>query len=41
MAVDVTTEELCLAASKLGWVKGAVNVEDILDMLFKDFCIRN
>ena len=32
-------EELRLAASELGRVTGAVDVEDVLDVLFSDFCI--
>jgi tRNA modification GTPase len=39
MAVDVAAEELRLAASELGRVTGAVDVEDVLDVLFTDFCI--
>ncbi|CAB9527090.1 tRNA modification GTPase [Seminavis robusta] len=39
MVVDMAAEELRLAASELGRVTGAVDVEDILDKLFKDFCI--
>jgi len=39
MAVDMAAEELRLAASELGRVTGAVDVEDVLDVLFSDFCI--
>jgi tRNA modification GTPase len=39
MAVDMAAEELRLAASELGRVTGAVDVEDVLDVLFADFCI--
>ena len=38
-AVDMAAEELRLAASELGRVTGAVDVEDVLDRLFADFCI--
>jgi tRNA modification GTPase len=38
-AVDLAAEELRLAASELGRVVGAVDVEDVLDVLFADFCI--
>jgi tRNA modification GTPase len=38
-AVDVAAEELRLATSELGRITGAVDVEDVLDVLFKDFCI--
>jgi tRNA modification GTPase len=37
--VDLAAEELRLAASELGRVTGAVDVEDVLDKLFSDFCI--
>ena len=36
---DLAAEELRLATSELGRVTGAVNVEDVLDVLFADFCI--
>lgn len=39
MAVDMAAEELRLAASEIGRITGAVDVEDILDKLFSDFCI--
>ena len=39
LAVDMAAEELRLAASELGRITGAVDVEDILDVLFRDFCI--
>ena len=39
LAVDMAAEELRLAASELGRVTGAVDVEDVLDVLFSDFCI--
>jgi tRNA modification GTPase len=39
MAVDMAAEELRLAASELGRITGAVDVEDVLDVLFNDFCI--
>ena len=39
MVVDMAAEELRLAASEMGRVTGAVDVEDILDVLFADFCI--
>jgi tRNA modification GTPase len=37
--VDLAAEELRLAASELGRITGAVDVEDVLDKLFADFCI--
>ena len=39
MSVDMAAEELRLAASELGRITGAVDVEDVLDKLFADFCI--
>jgi tRNA modification GTPase len=39
MAVDMAAEELRLATTELGRVVGAIDVEDILDVLFADFCI--
>jgi tRNA modification GTPase len=38
-ALDMAAEELRLAASELGRITGAVDVEDVLDVLFSDFCI--
>ncbi|EJD53477.1 tRNA modification GTPase TrmE [Auricularia subglabra TFB-10046 SS5] len=37
--VVLAAEELRYAANELGRVVGAVGVEDVLDALFKDFCI--
>ena len=39
MALDMAAEELRLAASELGRITGAIDVESILDVLFADFCI--
>jgi tRNA modification GTPase len=39
MSVDMAAEELRLAASELGRITGAVDIEDVLDKLFADFCI--
>lgn len=39
MALDLAAEELRLAASELGRITGAIDVEDVLDVLFADFCI--
>lgn len=39
MVVDMAAEELRLAVSELGRITGAVDVEDVLDILFADFCI--
>jgi len=39
MVLDMAAEELRLASSELGRVTGAIDVEDVLDVLFADFCI--
>jgi tRNA modification GTPase len=36
---DVVAEELRLAARALGRLTGRVDVEDVLDVIFRDFCI--
>ncbi len=36
---DTFAEELRLAAQALGRLTGRVDVEDILDVIFRDFCI--
>ena len=36
---DLLAEELRSAAGALGWLTGRVDVEDILDVIFRDFCI--
>ena len=36
---DIIAEELRLAATSLGRLTGRVDVEDILDVIFRDFCI--
>jgi tRNA modification GTPase len=36
---DLLAEELRLAAASLGRLTGRVDVEDILDVIFRDFCI--
>ena len=36
---DLLAEELRLAARGLGRLTGRVDVEDILDVIFRDFCI--
>ncbi len=38
-ASELAAEDLRLAARALGRITGRVNVEDILDVVFKDFCI--
>jgi tRNA modification GTPase len=39
ISVDMAAEELRLATSELGRITGAVDVEEVLDKLFADFCI--
>ncbi|MDB6164870.1 MAG: tRNA uridine-5-carboxymethylaminomethyl(34) synthesis GTPase MnmE, partial [Lacunisphaera sp.] len=36
---DLVAEELRTAAAALGRLTGRVDVEDILDVIFRDFCI--
>jgi tRNA U34 5-carboxymethylaminomethyl modifying GTPase MnmE/TrmE len=38
MSVVMSAEELCLTASELRPITGAVDVEDVLDKLFTAFC---
>jgi tRNA modification GTPase len=38
-AYEITAEELRLAAQALGRITGRVDIEDVLDVIFKDFCI--
>ena len=37
--VDLAAEELRIAADSLGVITGAVDVEELLDIVFADFCI--
>ena len=36
---DLLAEELRLAARALGRLTGRVDVDDVLDVIFRDFCI--
>ncbi|TJW82943.1 MAG: tRNA uridine-5-carboxymethylaminomethyl(34) synthesis GTPase MnmE, partial [Mesorhizobium sp.] len=36
---ELRAEELRLAADRLGRIVGAVDVEDMLDVIFSQFCI--
>jgi tRNA modification GTPase len=36
---DLLAEELRIASRALGRLTGRVDVEDILDVIFRDFCI--
>lgn len=37
--VVLAAERLRLATRELGQITGAVSVEDVLDVIFRDFCI--
>jgi tRNA modification GTPase len=39
LAEELLAEELRIAARALGRLTGRVDVEDILDVIFRDFCI--
>lgn len=39
VAIELRAEELRLAADQLGRIVGAVDVEDLLDVIFSSFCI--
>jgi tRNA modification GTPase len=37
--LDLACEELRTASAELGRITGRVDVEDLLDVIFRDFCI--
>ena len=37
--VEMRADDLRLAADRLGRISGAVDVEDLLDVIFSEFCI--
>lgn len=39
LPLDLAAEELRVASSELGRITGAVDVEELLDVIFRDFCI--
>jgi tRNA modification GTPase len=39
MEMELVAEDLRLAIRELGRITGRVDVEDILDVIFRDFCI--
>ena len=39
LPMDAAAEELRLASLELGKITGRVDVEELLDIIFKDFCI--
>jgi tRNA modification GTPase len=38
-ALEIVTEELRLAAADIGRLTGHIDVESLLDLIFRDFCI--
>jgi tRNA modification GTPase len=38
-AIDLAAEDLRIASRELGRITGRVDVEDLLDVIFRDFCI--
>ena len=39
MASELAAEDLRLAARALGRITGRVDVDEVLDVIFRDFCI--
>ena len=39
VSIELAAEEMRFAAASLGKLTGRVDVEDILDTIFKEFCI--
>ena len=37
--LDLAAEEIRIAANELGKITGRVDVEELLDVIFRDFCI--
>ena len=37
--LDIAAEEIRFAANELGRITGRVDVEELLDIIFRDFCI--
>ena len=37
--LDLAAEEIRMAANELGRITGRVDVEELLDVIFRDFCI--
>ena len=37
--LDLAAEELRLAANEVGRITGRIDVEELLDVIFRDFCI--
>lgn len=39
LPLDIATEELRIAAKELGQITGTIQVEEVLDVVFEEFCI--
>jgi len=39
LPLDIATEELRIATKEIGYVTGIVHVEEVLDVVFSEFCI--
>ncbi len=39
MPIEVAAEELRQALGELGRITGRVHIDELLDVIFKDFCI--
>lgn len=39
LPLDLAAEEFRIASTELGRITGAVDVEELLDVIFRDFCI--
>ena len=37
--LDLAAEEIRIAANELGKITGRIDVEELLDVIFRDFCI--
>ena len=37
--LDLAAEEIRIAANELGRISGRIDVEELLDVIFRDFCI--
>ena len=39
LPLDLAAEEIRIAANELGKITGRIDVEELLDVIFRDFCI--
>ena len=37
--LDLAAEEIRIAAEEIGRITGRIDVEELLDVIFRDFCI--